>query len=526
VTAASADARGSTLFEGPMRLHRTTHAAGTTVQAFIQVADRFGNACTPEPGALVVELDGPLGRKRLPPAPFSGDTAGHLSPRLDTESPTMGLFAVNDELNLTGRYSISASILGEEVVGSPLDLSIVPSPPDGEHCLLIPPPSAAIAHEPVTFVVQPRDRYNNTLPPSELDLAVAHGAVVARADGPTKPRCAVRARGDGSIDVTLVANLSGDYRLHVWVSGAQLPACPFSLRVHANRSTLRNAAEQAREAMAQGTPAPGPAQRVLPSPRKLALSPSSPVHNAGRSRSSAHTRSASAMSPLARGGVKALPRSPQSTIDLQPPAPHAPLFTPCTAQDPVHITAAEAPYDAPVPTFPSANVASASYLARQPATPRAREAARAAEERDEHRRPTGHGAQVTYAPASPPLSPRRHEARKAPTPRTSGMQSRTRPSLRASVSASAFPSKDWADKHSSISIGQAAVRHGLTAVKGQTTPRTYSALIATRGGPVSPLRNASVSSPPRVTMSSEMHSSHPPPFPAAPPQPPTAAIVT
>ena len=54
---------------------------------------------------------------------------------------------------------------------------------------------------------------------SALEQAVAHGAVVARADGPTKPRCAVRARGDGSIDVTVVANLSGDYRLHIWVNG-------------------------------------------------------------------------------------------------------------------------------------------------------------------------------------------------------------------------------------------------------------------------------------------------------------------
>ena len=110
-------------------------------------------------------------------------------------------------------------------------------------------------------------RFDNTLPPHELHLAVAQGAVVARADGPTRPRCAVRARGDGSIDVTVMANLSGDYRLHIWVNGAQVPACPYPLRVFANRALLRDAAEAARELMAADGDGGGPIHQPR-SPRR------------------------------------------------------------------------------------------------------------------------------------------------------------------------------------------------------------------------------------------------------------------
>ena len=91
---------------------------------------------------------------------------------MDSERPSnepsqpVGLFTVSDELLLAGRYKLSAALLGEEIVGSPIELLIIPAMPDGDHCLLVPPPAPAIAHEPVTFVVQPRDRFVTTTPPS------------------------------------------------------------------------------------------------------------------------------------------------------------------------------------------------------------------------------------------------------------------------------------------------------------------------------------------------------------------------
>lgn len=236
VSPASADSRGTTLLEGHVRLSGETLMAGTRLSAFVQVADRFGNAREPEPSELEVILDGPKGsRKRLSLAGWQGKgepfgAAGELK--------GSGTFEISEELGASGTYRLNALIFGEHAVGSPLELSVCPAPPDGETSILVPPPSAAVAHEPTTFVVQPRDRWGNPPPPAELEQAVAVGSVVARVDGPSRPKCAVRARNDGSLDVTVLVQLSGDYRLHVWIGGTQLPACPFPLRVHANRTVL------------------------------------------------------------------------------------------------------------------------------------------------------------------------------------------------------------------------------------------------------------------------------------------------
>jgi hypothetical protein len=305
-------------------------------------------------------------------------------------------------------------------------------------------------------------RFDNTLPPHELHLAVAQGAVVARADGPTRPRCAVRARGDGSIDVTVMANLSGDYRLHIWVNGAQVPACPYPLRVFANRALLRDAAEAARELMAADGDGSGPR-----SPRRSgdgavvgAIGASRPnvphAHDSairiqkgsfGRGAQSKlgnleSPRRDSPRTALPRGGHSprssptTAPRSPQSVTDLyETIAPHQPVFTPRTTRDPQFITAGEAPYEGPMPTTApassyhtshrahdgaalatarpvpsSAAASSAAYLARlarAAATPRARDAARAvsAGRRDERHGSKGlgahHGAVVTTVSSSP-----------------------------------------------------------------------------------------------------------------------------
>ena len=64
VSSTAADARGCTLFDSPKtalyrgctlfdagaRMHKTTQVAGTSLHAFILVADRFGNSCLPQPG--------------------------------------------------------------------------------------------------------------------------------------------------------------------------------------------------------------------------------------------------------------------------------------------------------------------------------------------------------------------------------------------------------------------------------------------------------------------------------------------
>jgi len=196
VSAADADARGSSIFEGETPLRHKTLVAGTTMSAYLQVGDRFSNPTQPKEGELIVQLQGPRGRRRLLPTALSmapqeealdstvhaneldsprvsdgvrsaaGTPRGSLtsprglrpkSPSPLTQSGTHGLFEVREQLDLSGSYTLSATVLGEHVGGSPIELQITPAPLDALHSVLIPPPDAAIVHQPSTFVVQPRD---------------------------------------------------------------------------------------------------------------------------------------------------------------------------------------------------------------------------------------------------------------------------------------------------------------------------------------------------------------------------------
>ena len=66
VTPAAADARGSTLFEGSTNLHHSVLPAGTRLQAYAQVADRFGNPREASSGELDVWLETPRAHQHPP----------------------------------------------------------------------------------------------------------------------------------------------------------------------------------------------------------------------------------------------------------------------------------------------------------------------------------------------------------------------------------------------------------------------------------------------------------------------------
>ena len=270
VTPAAADARGSTLFEGSTNLHHSVLPAGTRLQAYAQVADRFGNPREASSGELDVWLETPRARQRIRPTTFNSDRG-----IAEAEAPS-GMCELAEDLGIAGHYTLNVMVLGEHVIGSPIELDVVPAVPDGEHSILVPPPYAAIAHEPATFVVQPRDKWGNAPPVKELQQAVSLGAVVARVDGPTRPKCAVRARNDGSLDISVLAQLSGDYRLHVWVGGTQLPACPFPIKVHANHS-LASAAMTTSLAEVKTSPPRGHMIRAASPPPVEDEPPNSPV---------------------------------------------------------------------------------------------------------------------------------------------------------------------------------------------------------------------------------------------------------
>jgi len=539
-----ADSRGCLLFEGGNPLHGRTLPAGSLLTSYIQVADKYGNPTTPAEGELEVTLEGPHGARRLSPKGWHADGDKSATPKSATpksatpksatpKSATpksagaanpshvgLGTYEICEELTLSGKYKLTASLIGDTLVGSPIELTIKPAAPDGLSCLLIPPPHAAIAHEPATFVVQPRDQFGNLPPASELQQAVALGAVVARCDGPTRPRCAVRARADGSLDVTVLAELSGEYRLHVWVSGTQLPACPYTLRVHANRASIRDGnlrpvhgAVNAPNVVADrlgGVGAPWEMVESFRSPRSA--SPPKGLPKSPRAPKSPKSPS-STMDVLQGSAMKSAAvksRSPSSphAPPIGPVAlPHAPVFTPAAPTDPTFIPASEAPlpHTAPRTSPPT----SAAYLINQPATPRARVAALLACEDDGRWQPAPAASTTTsepeiwqeieQEPASASFQYRRHkDVRKAATPRTAVLLSDHRA---RNLSRTSFgthdPSPNGNGNANGYANGYASGGHRVQGLgsggHGRSLRRThsdgsrmYSDLIAQRGGPISP----------------------------------------
>jgi len=394
------------------------------------VGDRFGNTREPSAGELDVMLDGPRGVHRLHPRALRGHTDARPADD-DASSAPMGMSELTEELQVSGHYRLNATVLGEHVSGSPIELHVCPAPPDGEHSILVPPPSPAIAHEVATFVVQPRDKWGNPPPSEDLEQAVALGAVVARVDGPTRPKCAVRARGDGSLDVSVLAQLSGDYRLHVWVGGSQLPSCPFPLRVYANHSLASSGLEVGADNERRG---------------RNNTSPPRAARNATADATTRQVERSPRATTLDGGSMNSSVFSPRGVFDAKPPSP------------------------------PRTVVSSASWAARHPTTPRARTAAFTARS-------------TKNAPASPRTEfkkPERtacdlsHSASAPGSLRTPQQIDRARAQIAAR--AEAFERHDWR------SPGTLRSPQWATLAPREERParRQYGPQIAARGGPTSP----------------------------------------
>ena len=217
ISANIADSRGSALRFDDALIDVVSQGliAGGAFRATVQVADRFGNPTTAQDGDLLVYLLGPTGQ-------------GQVTPRLDG-SPASGLYTVREELRQAGQYSLSATLRGEQVLESPLESFVVrPEQAEGQYCFLV-APAGARAHAPTIFVLHCRDRFGNSPSLSDLDGAIEAGAITARVDsGPARPSYTIIARDDFPatpiVEITLFAQVSGNYRLHVWVNDTALPA--------------------------------------------------------------------------------------------------------------------------------------------------------------------------------------------------------------------------------------------------------------------------------------------------------------
>ena len=286
-----ADARGSSLLPegsfGQMLAAAPTVTAGAELIVGVRVADRFGNSTMPRNGELRATMEGPGG-------------SVDLSACLLVEASEEGLHTLRQQLKVSGDYTLNVTINGAHIIGSPLGpFSVCAAEPEGPYSLLVPPKEAPASQAPFTVTVLCRDRFGNAPALPELEAAVACGDVTARIDGgPARSAHTIRATGDhGSVELTILGEqllsghafeafqphyslsrspflssiprpscpgrswhahtfsaharitsmtavqVSGYYRLNVWVGGLPLPtdACPHILEVHPSTLSPRPA---------------------------------------------------------------------------------------------------------------------------------------------------------------------------------------------------------------------------------------------------------------------------------------------
>lgn len=67
-----------------------------------------------------------------------------------------------------------------------------------------------------------------------LNRSFLVSAVCARVDGPSRAGCSTRALSSGTVEIQILAHLSGTYRLYVTLGGHRIANTPYSLLVRPN----------------------------------------------------------------------------------------------------------------------------------------------------------------------------------------------------------------------------------------------------------------------------------------------------
>ena len=121
--------------------------AGDQLTAIVRIADRLGNPTKAKPDELRLVLEGPSGRT-------------HLN-LFNAGSPVEGVHIINEELLLSGSYTLTATIRGSPVLGAPIGpIRVRACPPEGYYSTIV-IPRDAVAKFPTAVIVRCRDRYGN-----------------------------------------------------------------------------------------------------------------------------------------------------------------------------------------------------------------------------------------------------------------------------------------------------------------------------------------------------------------------------
>ncbi|KAL3917477.1 MAG: hypothetical protein SGPRY_006389, partial [Prymnesium sp.] len=215
VVPAAPDAANSFLFEGTEKVRGASLTAGSPLVMLIRCADRFGNSCAPSAGELLLRLQGPSGETLLQARPHreGGEKERELDWELERkgsggegkggEGGWRGIYSIHHPVTLVGEYSLSCTLHGLQVGGSPVNFSVQPAEASGLNSVLLEPSSVLWLHEPCIFLLQPRDRWGNLLPSRHPAAAVG-----ARIDGPSRPPVVVTDLSDGTVETLSIAGES------------------------------------------------------------------------------------------------------------------------------------------------------------------------------------------------------------------------------------------------------------------------------------------------------------------------------
>ena len=182
-----------------------TLVAGQELAFQVHLADRFGNACGLQgPDDVAMHLDTPEGGAR--------STAGAARGRHDRSStwpsaPSPG--------RTSRTRSSTASVVGALARRVRHRARVRRAGDVAEGCR---PPTRWATRTSRRLLHLATRAYGNPLAPDYPSAAVA-----ARVDGPSKADCMTRVLADGTVEVTMVAHLSGPYRLNVTLGGQRIP---------------------------------------------------------------------------------------------------------------------------------------------------------------------------------------------------------------------------------------------------------------------------------------------------------------
>jgi hypothetical protein len=141
-----------------------------------------------------------------------------------------GTFTVNYITTSTGNYSLVVLCAGGPIQGSPFTVTSLPSDLSPAHSVAFGDGlSKSIAGENVSFSVQLKDAFGNSLQATSEILSQIESFLVGPADSSEKFPVSVSVSDDGLLILSYSVTTSGSYLLHVLINSVAISGSPFSV---------------------------------------------------------------------------------------------------------------------------------------------------------------------------------------------------------------------------------------------------------------------------------------------------------